>query len=163
MEDTLPAPNEILRDFLKDDAKLSEITNDLTHRFHQLLNTTSGVMAAGIVLSGGSPGDLSREMQWALLCFILSLVAGLAFLHFLYLAHARHRHKRAAALAALLDPPVAKQPTQESGESPGDLAEELGHMIVPMPVGVNAARIAQIVLVFSGFGLVLWSLSENLL
>lgn len=163
-ETDLRTAMEEMRPFIEEDNRLDEIATDLVREFHRLLNTTSGVMAAGIVLSGGNPADLTFHMKLALLCFVLSLLAGLSFLHFVYLSHQGHRTKRAGVLAARLDRMDLEQSHQElsSDELAEYLEEDLGLKTVPMSLATKAARLVQIGLVATGFGLVLWSLWSNL-
>ena len=147
-----------LSDFKREDALIAEAANRIAREFHRTLNVVSGVMAAGIVLGGDNPNDLEMPMRLALLCFVASLLSGLLFLHFLYASYQSHRDHRLDRLTeqveALSDPAT---------KMPESVEEERGERSVPVSLATNLVRVAQIALVATGFGLVLYSVAAGLL
>ena len=120
-------------------------------------------MAAGIVLSGGDRSKLTLQMNLALLFFLLSLVAGLMFLHFMYLFHQKQRERKAAVLGEALD--AERGPTRERHpieEEKSALLQTIVLQIETMSSFAKLARVLQMCLVAVGFGLVFWSLGVDL-
>ena len=141
------------------DDRLGEVATGVMREFHRLLNTTSGVMAAGIVLSEGRH-DLTWQMKGALLLFVLSLFLGLLFLYFSYTAHEAHRKK----IASFYGDHIEALESADSGPEPlpatkeGFLEETKYLKPVPETLLMRTIRISQIGLVGTGFSFVVWSL-----
>ena len=139
------------------EAELGEEAFSVLRELHSTLNTTSGVMAAGIILSGGERSDLGWPMVAALLCFVLALAVGLVFLRSIYGAFQRSRGELRSQVANLLGY------RKEAPKKKNRIEDFLGQHSVRTSVVTEVSRKAQVGLVFVGFALVLWSLGAELL
>ena len=149
----MPDPQQV-QDLVRQENELGKEAFDILREFHRTLSTVSGVMAAGIILSGGEPQNLDWRLAAALLFFVLSLASGLVFLHSIYASYQCSRGDLRARITAALGYKV------EGAKS--NHVDILGqHNVLMSTVGLVAGW-AQVTLVGAGFLLVLWGLGDGL-
>ncbi|MCY3930460.1 MAG: hypothetical protein OXH70_01955 [Acidobacteria bacterium] len=150
--------DQFLLDYTKEDKRIAEEASALVREFHRTLSVVSGVMAAGIVLGSGSLGELPLPLRLALVCFVLSLAFGLVFLHCLFLSHRQHQIRLKTQTEKVMNRLKNAEETGPQGMRvvSEPLDQSIGHSPVPTSRSTNLMRVAQIVAVAAGFGLVFW-------